>query len=379
MDNEFNKFGDWEEAWQQAFNDAEQAPSNSVWQGLENSLMDQKLRHYRRKLFLYQWLAAASVMLLGLWAGWWAFFAQPNGDGPVVAQTESVQSPLPGQDPSRSGEGSQHTGTAALSRDSSIGLNIAATDQAPKTVGPEAGTASPDQGPASSENAQVATVAQSPAGIVQAQNSSIRIADSDFALASSDRHNSRQNSLQAGQASGNEFTGHAYQAGTAAYTAVVQENSMLLVDSTVNWVLILPEINGRKPQFAIQHDGKVNKEIRVVASSSRRETKKKQIFSNSSLWLGASLASNVFDPNMSNTTSYDLAWTEQPLGGKGDQVYTANVGNWDEKEQSRPSIDFKLDAGFRLSNRWMLQTSVKYGSYRVNTLTGTFKDQESQA
>ncbi len=81
---------------------------------------------------------------------------------------------------------------------------------------------------------------------------------------------------------------------------------------------------------------------------------------------------------MANIRSYELAWAEQPPVSKGGQVYTANVANWDEKEKSLPSFDFKIDAAFRLNNRWMLQSSVQYGTYRVNTTTGTFTDPESQ-
>lgn len=379
MDNEFNKFGDWEEAWQQAFNDAEQAPSNSVWQGLENSLMDQKLRHYKRKLFLYQWLAAASVMLLGLWAGWWVFFAQPGGATAEIAQTENIQNALPEQSLVRSGEAARQPGTAAFSGDSSRELNIAAAEEAPGTALTESASSGQEAG--SVEPIQVATSPKISEGTLQNQDPSFSGGNAGLAIAPANPNSSRQNTPRSGeeQALANGPGNDLHTSGTAAYAALIEDDALLLIDGTDSWEQVLPEISGRKAQFVSLLEGEVDKEIRVVATSFRSPEKKKQLFGNGSLWLGASLASNVFDPNMSNARSYELAWAEQAPGGKGDQVYTANVGNWDEKEQSRPSIDIKVDAGFRLSNRWMLQTSVKYGSYRVNTLTGTFTDQQNQA
>ncbi len=115
MDKEFNKFGAWEDAWHQAFKDAEHAPPNKVWQGLENSLLEQQLQRYKRKLFLYQWLAAASVVLLGLWTGWWVFFAQPTSETYLAAEKNTTPTAIAQQTPIAE-EDLQNSGTAAFSQ-----------------------------------------------------------------------------------------------------------------------------------------------------------------------------------------------------------------------------------------------------------------------
>jgi hypothetical protein len=62
---------------------------------------------------------------------------------------------------------------------------------------------------------------------------------------------------------------------------------------------------------------------------------------------------------------------QQPVTKDG-QVYTANMNSWNTRENSLPSVDFRLEAAFRFRPRWMVQTSLEYNTYRVGTLAGTF-------
>ncbi|AHM60023.1 hypothetical protein D770_08810 [Flammeovirgaceae bacterium 311] len=341
--DEFNNFGEWEEAWQQAFEGSEHTPPKKVWQGLENSLMEQQLRRYKRKLFVYQWLAAASVLFLGLWAGWWLLLEKPQNQ---LSETNTPQ-----------------------------------TTAAPLATGFADGTAPGKTGGVAAQNSS-SRIQTGAAGVASQPQADTR----SSASAASDGIEPGTATAEAGLPgffSGNSalFTPYrpviisiidyaSFQ--TAAYASAPEEEqpAVLLID---------PEISALEAKLKLK-EGVLRRDIRVVAASRHKSQDRKASFSNGDIWLGASIASNFFDPNMRTEGRSNLsAWAERPPAGKGgNEVYAANVATWDELERSLPSIDFQLDAGYRLSPKWMLQSSLQYGNYKVNTLGGSYTDPGDQ-
>ncbi|WP_224997950.1 hypothetical protein [Cesiribacter sp. SM1] len=339
MGDEFNNPGAWEDAWQQAFEDSEHTPPKKVWQGLENSLMEQQLRRYKRKLFVYQWLAAASVLFLGLWAGWWLLLEKPQNEQDQLSAENTSQSV-----------------TAPVSADfteENTSAEGAVNNRQNVIRGAEQESASANSTSAAGISDYIGLpfsgIAYSPGGSVVGRSDLFSpyqpvVGIIDYA-----------------------------SFGTGAYTASPEEEETPVI------LLSEPQISALEARLKLK-DGLLRKEIRVVAASRKRPEKQSVSLMNGNVWLGASLSTTFFDPNMRTEERYNLSsWAESPPAGKGGkEVYTANVSTWDEREKSLPSIDFQLDAGFRLSPKWMLQSSLQYGTYKVNTLGGTFTDANDQ-
>lgn len=344
MGDEFNNLEAWEDAWKQAFEDSEHTPPKRVWQGLENSLMEQQLRQYKRKLVVYQWLAAASVVFLGLWAGWWLLLANPQLGQEGIAAGNLQQS-----DPFSSGQ------TAAWQNR----ISPAATDIPAGASQNNGETGNLPEGQSASRK----TVQHSSGSPVTYQPSAPVVAGQ------SGNYSIFQPIIIYTDLSRYYLPVYADQAQADTESTVGHEMVMLLPD---------PNISAVAADWGLRK-AEINKEIRVVASH-RRKAKNNSEFLSGDVWVGLSLASNFFDPNMSNADKYRFpSWPQKQVSGKGgSEVYTANVTSWDEKEKSLPSIDFSLDAGYRLSPRWMLQSSLLYGTYKVNTLSGSYTDPSDQ-
>lgn len=71
--------GKFEDAWQKAFDGAEQAPSESVWLGVEQSLNKTATVVMKRRVVFYQRLAAASVFFALLLGGLSTYFISDSG------------------------------------------------------------------------------------------------------------------------------------------------------------------------------------------------------------------------------------------------------------------------------------------------------------
>jgi hypothetical protein len=346
MGDEFNNPGAWEDAWQQAFEDSEQTPPKKVWQGLENSLMEQQLRRYKRKLFVYQWLAAASVLFLGLWAGWWLLLEKPqNGNDQLAAEKipQAVTAPV----------ATDFTGANASADATENNLLNAAPGSKIQTPAAAQAATAPGNG----------TSATGASGNIGPENIGTAAFNSGRSIVSRSALFSPYQPVVA-------MIDYAMFS-TGAYTTAPEAEVIPVV------LLIEPQISALEARLKLK-DGMLQKEIRVVAGSRKRQEKQSVSLVNGDIWLGASLASNFFDPNMRSEDRYNLAaWTERPPVGKGgNEVYAANVSTWGEREQSLPSVDFQLDAGYRLKPKWILQSSLQYGTYKVNTLGGSYTNPE---
>lgn len=359
MGDEFNKFGSWEDAWQQAFDDAEHTPPKKVWQGLENSLMEQQLKSYRRKLFLYQWLAAASVMLLGLWAGWWIMFGQPQVNQ-LADQQEQIQTDLHQTDLQQNSITNNETAGGTATEATAVPSYT--TQRNPQNIARLQSLRDQNESVSAAEDQQLATSGETSASSPAAPGLAAAQASAPSAAGAG---STRPNKTKAD---------YSVSSAEASSAAKLQNGAVAGIAAEPVLFLLIPEsqLYSRQAELFL-HNGEIEREIRVVAITGKLRNKKNRI-PNGDFWLGASLAGNFFDPNMGMQGGQALSWVDQQPTGKGGKVYTANASNWDEKERSMPSFDIRLDAAYRLNQRWMLQSSVQYGAYKVNTLTGTFTD-----
>lgn len=86
--------GKFEDAWHKAFENAEQAPSENVWAGLEGSLNKTETGAMKRRVVFYQRLAAASVLFALLLGGITTYYISNRAEQQMnLAQEKSSQFP----------------------------------------------------------------------------------------------------------------------------------------------------------------------------------------------------------------------------------------------------------------------------------------------
>lgn len=387
MGDEFNNRGKWEDAWQKAFDDSEHSPSKRVWQGLENSLMEEQLRRYKRKAFLYQWLAAASVVLLGLWAGWWLYASQPLSQQEQLSDTAAIEVAAPtattsgAASPEATPPGAAITAPLTTAREPESlpaqEQNTLAASELKQPAVAAAGSASASTSVRSAAAVPAAgAAAQQEIGLLQepqiaavteesVQEIIPEIAAQETPASAAAAAQEHLVALEMEQETKQEA------AGSLAENRVTAEATLPLYE--------LPDLQ-LTPFLATLQLPKGEIELpRLPVFVAKKQHKKNNSTRNGNLWLGASVASSFFSPNM-NEGNQSLAWVDQPVasGKQANQVYSANVTNWNEKEKSLPSVNFQIDAAWRIGQRWMFQSGIQYGSFKVNTMSGTFTGQDGE-
>jgi hypothetical protein len=90
-----------EESFKSAFDKAEISPSGNVWTKIELELEKEKGGHLKRRLFFYQMLAAASVVVGMTIAGvgYYYSFNQNQNNRPLLAQEQNYAAPTLSQQP----------------------------------------------------------------------------------------------------------------------------------------------------------------------------------------------------------------------------------------------------------------------------------------
>ncbi len=90
-DSEKGKF---EEAWHKAFDHAEQAPSEGVWAGVEQGLIKAEAVTMRRRVVVYQRLAAASILFALIVGGLSTYYISDLSNHPEISlsQKDSIES-----------------------------------------------------------------------------------------------------------------------------------------------------------------------------------------------------------------------------------------------------------------------------------------------
>jgi len=87
-----------EDAWQKAFENAEQAPSENVWTGLEQGLNKAETVTMKRRVVFYQRLAAASIVFALVLGGITTYFISSLGHQQEVSAVNGNSSKIPKSD-----------------------------------------------------------------------------------------------------------------------------------------------------------------------------------------------------------------------------------------------------------------------------------------
>ena len=87
-----------EDAWQKAFENAEQAPSENVWTGLEQGLNKAETVTMKRRVVFYQRLAAASIVFALVLGGITTYFISSLGHQQEVSVVNGNSSKIPKSD-----------------------------------------------------------------------------------------------------------------------------------------------------------------------------------------------------------------------------------------------------------------------------------------
>ncbi len=81
--------GLFEDKLKHMFEEAEAKPSNDLWTRIDADLANEKANRYKRKIFIYQWIAAAAVFLAISFAAISLFYQQPD----IQENTAEIKEP----------------------------------------------------------------------------------------------------------------------------------------------------------------------------------------------------------------------------------------------------------------------------------------------
>lgn len=325
-----NKSGEWEKEWAEAFEQASLQPSESVWGGIDRQLANQELRKYKKRAAFFQWVAAASVFI-SLCGAAWLFIQSPGREAaqPMAEQQEVLTAPAAEKAP----------------------LALEQLEQ-------KAGSASAEEAKATSVLSKGERQA-SPSALSGKENrkGAIHSPTASFSLAgtaSSTSFAEKKSSLEA-------ITRALAEAGSGRRPAAkkgqtVEKNGFMHFDHSA---------------------GPIMAAMQKVWLPSDMLKKKKEA-EPARFWLGATLASNAFDPNFQNNSPslQNLGESDfQPT--KKNQVSTARVSQWNEEQGLQLSMNAGVQAAAWLGKKWVLQGGVQYGSYQSGATAGTYVDQGS--
>lgn len=339
----------WEKEWASAFDEASLQPSESVWHSIDGELANKEARKYKRRAFFYQWAAAASFLLACCSI---AFILLQNApvSGEVAQQNTPAEEAVPTVIDSVPFSGIAATEAEGV-RAEETPANTVAREQAEqyKVAGTE------NNGRANNQNALAG--GESVRRQEQQKNNAGRTGSGS----------SIGNGMTHEEASSQSNSLAALAAGDGADAE--EENTALAALFPQN-IRSLPFIE-QKSEMPAPLEANIQKVW--MASHMLKKSKKE---SNPRYLLGASIASNYFNPNFQDNTPAmaDFA-AEAARPTKGNLTSTANLDNWQEEQQlNQPSINAGIQAAGWIGKKWVLQGGVQYGNYRSTTMAGSYMD-----
>lgn len=341
----------WDKEWASAFEDASRQPSESVWHSIDGELAKREAQKYKKRAFFYQWAAAASFLLACSSIVFILLQDTPMEQRQKFAREDAQQE--------RFVQESVPTAPDAISP-----LDRAATDRAGLLAEQTADNISAED--------EAAKKGDAGNEIYDAKAATALAGREPAASQPQPKEGSRQQGGKAvaGIASQNDLPQNHTPAGIAD-----GENG----DATENMAMaaLLPQ--GISSLSYIEQEEKqaapMAADIRKVwmASDMLKKTKEE---STPRYLLGASIASNYFNPNFQETApslAGFAAEADRPV--KGNLMSTANMRSWQEEQQlNQPSINAGIQAAGWVGKKWVLQGGVQYGNYRSTTMAGSYMD-----
>lgn len=346
---------EFENSWQEAFDHAEMKPDDRVWKNLDASLTQGDNNKYKKRIVLYKWVAAASLLIgLGL-----SYFAVDN-----IYFTDTISS-ISDNSNFNNTDGEEEEGNRAL-------------------ISPENNTG--DLKNAASADDKVANKSFNEKSPVDTEASGMGKDETQPGQWSDDK-NSDANAIRENKEKNNAVTPDVVK--TEEFKILVaqaeerDEPSFSTERNSDNKLLSEERrlVSGMNELSQLGHDlefqsalYQMNRMYKIpgivpVAKSAIEEendTEPNKIFA------GLSFSSGVFDPNFQegNTTLAQAAFDNAASPVMTNQF--KQVANHNEETDPSYSYALGINVGTRISKRWVLQGGIQYGNYSATTSTTAF-------
>lgn len=384
----------WENEWADAFNDEKQTPSQRVWQNIDSVLANKEAKKYKKRAVFYKWLAAASVFISACGAVLFMLSSPQNNSGNNLAQETSVKGTQVQQAP-----GLQETGKSAS--EAGKGVTATGTETAPDhaALAKEADPPHKKDIPAQTDLAgnYVAAKEQKPFRETEVnaspsgKNSVGKETDEISVATVKGKENQKVPDVPEKESSGsvNSF----------AFSGEEEEKEEKYNGRTPASGLTSKSGNGKANAFAFQgnqHADSVTALVRAEKRGLLQEEKEppfvevyvnrvwvaSQMLKNKAkespdrFWIGAALASNSFKPNFVDNSPAPVlqAADNSKPSALTQRKSVVSKDSWDKSQESIISFAGGFQGAAHLSEKWVLQGGLQYGTYKTSGNAGAYSD-----
>ncbi|MDN5202560.1 hypothetical protein QQ008_14325 [Fulvivirgaceae bacterium BMA10] len=322
-----NKRGVFEEAWKNAFEEAEMVPSENVWNKVDNFLANEESKKYRKGIFYYKWIAAASIVL-SLGIGSIYFLNErsdisPNTAGNIQNESNTQQdlSEIPTNETSEGNQATDHLknqqNVVAQSNNETLSKSESTDDKA--------------QNNSSKQIFETGTESQLLANTEVDNNQ----------LIAADINTSKGNDV-------NVATPFALETSTEPFGLTSLDN----LGANVN------ETEEGKTIAAIEKVPVYNFEFFKKEDDSEDPR--------DNLWASLNMSSGYFDPNIGSTRGVANVEQALQLDGLGTNAQIRE----DNSRGNTFTVGFNM--GFKIAKKWIVQSGVNYLNYSADAQTNAF-------
>ena len=360
-----NKRSHWENEWADAFKDAEQKPSELVWQNIDSVLANKEAEKYKKRAVFYKWLAAASVFISACGAVL-LLLSNPQdtsqkglagSDAPVQMIETPPSSRLEQERNISAGSEEslkQENGIAARAEDETTTL---AKERDRGTVSGGTAIKSTESGSAyvTAEQKKTNQATTEPSEIGKGKEGT----DRSIAIVADEQEDRDSFSATSVPVSGQENEA---------------ENNVGVQSFTSGLMFLDIEKKGL---------GEIKQEIAAVDIEVRKVWMPSDLLKNKKeggiprYWLGASVATNSFSPNFQDNSPNPLAMGMASNNFKPQQSSrraTAKIESWDDSQESVISLAGGLQGAAWLNEKWVVQAGLQYGTYKSSGSAGAYVD-----
>ena len=332
-----NRRGKFEQAWQDAFDGKEMSPTPDLWQNLDRHLANQESKKYRRGIFVYKWIAAASIVIALMVSGIYFY-------NTYTTSSQQISKVQPGDE------------TIDEQNDTNT-ENNQVLDNTPDIPQPTF----------TDNYAQSAAKSTNPGGDGKVETNTEKGSDKIIksqgqAIASSGKKDDH---------AGNPIrTPLDYVKDTdqpAVYSPHVTELAKTNNSQHVNMLTAKgAQLNHLEPEVAPLS---IQKVINFEDDPFRK--KADEMFEEN-LWAGVNMSSGYFDPNFGSERGGSVASElSSPMVGfmDNESVSPASVS---QDNSGGQSFTFGFNMGKRIAKRWVLQSGINYLNYSSDGSTNAF-------
>jgi hypothetical protein len=336
------KHSGFESQWSVAFDGAEMQPSPQVWKNIDGALANQQVGFYKKRVFWYQMLTAASLVLaLGLA---FIFFLNDKSTNGVLANNKILSQESIAKsdksDPSDLGE------VVTIDESNTNTTDFVASEKA--DMSSNSSLVSNGTTIASKGDANISRKSDNSIG---SKNQSLLVAMEN----ESDKDSKTALVLPVViETTSSEINTSNEKRAIDSFISMISAKSY--PSSTEVSAGVLPEFFYKIPVYKIQE---------VVIDPEKIES--------SGLWAGVNMSSGTFDPNYSQSESFPTLQLREAnfigaaVGDPGEKVKPL-----EEESESGVSFTVGVEIGKRIAPRWILQSGFQYGTYDVNSKTNQF-------